>query len=59
MADLNLDGTVNILDISIVARAFASRLGDPLWNPIADLNEDGDIGILDISSVAKDFGKTV
>jgi hypothetical protein len=55
--DLNRDGIVNILDISIVARAFASRLGDLDWNAAADLNKDGIVNILDISLVARSFGK--
>jgi outer membrane protein assembly factor BamB len=56
--DLNRDGKVNIVDISIVARAFGSREGDPNWNVIADLNKDGIVNILDIAAVAKDYGKT-
>jgi hypothetical protein len=58
-ADLNSDGTVNILDISIVARSFGSRLDDPNWNQTADLNNDDMINILDITLVAKDYGKAV
>ena len=57
--DLNDDGTVNIVDISIVAIAFGSAPEDPYWNIIADLNNDQVINILDISMVAKDYGKTV
>jgi len=58
-ADLNQDGTVNILDISMVAMAFGSTPDDPNWNQIADLNDDQIINILDISTIAIDFGKTV
>jgi hypothetical protein len=58
-ADLNSDGTINIVDISIVARAFGSRTGDPNWNPIADLDKNGQVNILDIALVARDYGKTV
>jgi parallel beta-helix repeat protein len=57
--DLNGDGAVNIVDISIVAKAFGSKTGDPNWNPTADLNKDGIANILDITLVAKDYGKTV
>jgi parallel beta-helix repeat protein len=56
--DLNHDGIVNILDISIIAIAFGSTPGDPHWNETADLNNDQLINILDISMVAKDYGKT-
>jgi hypothetical protein len=57
--DLNKDGTINILDIFIVASAFGSRPGDLNWNSIADLDKNGIIDILDIFAVAQDYGKTV
>jgi predicted GH43/DUF377 family glycosyl hydrolase len=57
--DINKDGTVNIQDIAIVAKAFGSRLGDLNWNPVADLNKDGVVNKLDLTMVAEDFGKTV
>jgi hypothetical protein len=57
--DLNKDGTVNIVDISIVARAFGSTPLSPNWNFIADLDQNGVINIIDVTKVAKDFGKTV
>lgn len=59
MTDLNKDGIVNILDISIVARAYGCKPKDPNWNEVADLNKDGVINILDISLIARDYGKTV
>jgi len=58
-ADLNADGTINILDISVVAMAFGSTPEDPNWNIIADLNNDQIVNILDISTIAMEFGKTV
>jgi hypothetical protein len=59
ITDSNKDGTVNILDISTVAKAYGSKPGDQGWSETADLNNDGKINILDISLVAKDYGKTV
>ena len=56
--DLDGNGKVNIIDITIVAKAFGSKPGDSNWNPIADLNNDSKVNILDITLVAKDFGKT-
>jgi len=57
--DLNGDGFVDIVDITIVARAFGTIPGDPNWNPIADVAEPYDvIDIVDIAKVAIDFGKT-
>ncbi|HEY4675214.1 MAG TPA: cellulase family glycosylhydrolase [Candidatus Bathyarchaeia archaeon] len=57
-ADTSHDGTVDILDLSIVALAFGSNLGESRWNAAADLDGNGLIDIVDITLVAKDFGKT-
>jgi PKD repeat protein len=66
--DLNKDGTVNIMDIAIVARAYGSHgpdipnPGDPPssnWNAIADMDKNGWINIIDIATVAKDYGKSL
>lgn len=56
--DINADGTVNIIDISIAAKAFNTVLGDKRWNANADINEDNIINIVDVSLVTKEFGKT-
>lgn len=57
--DINADGTVDILDIFAVARAFGSKIGDQNWDPKADLNNDNRVDILDIFAVAKEFGRTI
>lgn len=59
ITDLNKDGAVNILDISIVAMAFGTQEGDENYNSIADLDGNKEINIVDVSIVARDFGKTV
>jgi parallel beta-helix repeat protein len=59
LSDLNNDGRVNILDISILAKAYGTKLGDERWNPIADMDKNNVIDIVDVSIVARDFGKTV
>jgi hypothetical protein len=56
--DLNFDSVVNILDVTMVAKAFGTKPGDEKWDPDVDLNKDGTINIIDISIVARDFGKT-
>ncbi len=50
--DINLDGTVNILDVGIATAAYGSTLGSSSYNPRADLNADGIVNILDISLLA-------
>ncbi len=55
--DLNLDGVVNIVDVTIVARAYMNKPGDPNWNAIADVDKNGIVNILDIAIVARNFGK--
>jgi len=57
--DLNKGGTVNILDITVVAKAYGANPGDNRWNQAADFDKNGIINILDISRVARDYGKTL
>jgi hypothetical protein len=57
-ADINHDGQVNILDITIVAMSFGSTPSDTNWNSAADLHKDGIISILDVFLVAREYGKT-
>lgn len=58
LGDLSLDGTVNIIDVSIVAYSFGHSVGSEKWNPDADLNNDYTINIVDITMVAIEFGNT-
>lgn len=53
--DVNRDGQVNILDLTLVA----SQFGKPITgtNAAADVNGDGNINILDLTLVAQNFGK--
>jgi peptide/nickel transport system substrate-binding protein len=59
--DVNYDGKVNILDITIVAQAFGSSYGppiDPRWQFRADIDNNRVINIVDIAAVASYYGKT-
>jgi hypothetical protein len=49
-SDMNGDGVVNILDVSLVAMHFVSQ------EPAVDVNGDGKIDILDVARVSRDFG---
>jgi len=56
--DINTDGKVNIIDVSMAATAFGSKIGAPTYNSLADINEDKIINILDITRIALDYGKS-
>ena len=54
-SDVNVDGAVNILDLTLVAAHFGTTpvAAQPL-NP--DVNGDGTVNILDLTLVASHFG---
>jgi hypothetical protein len=54
--NLTGSGVVDILDVSIVFRAFGSSTGSPMYYPPADLDGNGTINIIDASIIAADFG---
>ena len=57
-ADVNTDGVINILDLTLVASHFGETpTADQSPNP--DVNGDGTVNILDLTLVASHFGKTV
>jgi len=57
--DLNCDGTVNIVDLFIVAKAFGCKPSDENWDANADINCDGVINIEDLFTLAKEYGKSL
>ncbi len=50
-ADLNFDGKVDGADVSIVANANPSKVGDPNYDPRLDMNFDDSIDDLDVNIV--------
>ena len=54
--DLNGDGKVDILDLSMFAVAFGSTPDSPRWNAKADINRDNKVNILDGVIIAVAFG---
>ena len=58
--DLNLDGEVDIIDLSTISRWTDFESGDPEWADCHcfDLNGDGGIDIFDIVIVAINLGRT-
>ncbi|HEY4674770.1 MAG TPA: CARDB domain-containing protein [Candidatus Bathyarchaeia archaeon] len=57
LGDVDGDGEVGILDVTLVAIAWETVPGNPRWNPNADLDDNGEINIIDITKVALEFGK--
>jgi len=58
LGDINGDGTIDIVDLTIVALALWSQPGDSKWNPDADLNGDGVVDIVDLTYVGVHIGET-
>ncbi len=56
--DINGDGVVNVVDLSIVALAYGSLAEEPDYNPDADLNNDDIVDMKDLYVVARNLGKT-
>ena len=56
--DVNVDCSVNIIDLVLVAGSFGKTAGSPGYNPIADVNYDGRVDIIDLSIVGSTFGQT-
>ena len=56
LGDVNRDGTVNILDLILVASSFGQPV--PAEGNPADVNEDGVVNIVDLVKVAGAFNNT-
>jgi hypothetical protein len=55
--DVNQDGTVNMIDITIVNSAYWSTPESQLWNPQADVNSDGIVNVYDAFMVLSHYGE--
>jgi hypothetical protein len=58
VGDLNEDGVVDILDLSIIGMAYGSFEGMPGYNADADVNVDGIVDGRDLALVTINFGET-
>jgi hypothetical protein len=56
-ADINNDGIVNILDFSIIVRAFGSKPWDSNWNEKVDLDCSKMVNFNDLLLAVVQFGK--
>jgi parallel beta-helix repeat protein len=57
IGDINADGKVNILDVSLAGRAFGAGLNNPRWDSNADINDDEVVNIIDLALIAREYGK--
>jgi len=55
--DLNGDGSVDIYDAILLARAYGSTPSSPNWNADADINKDNTVDIFDAILLAVNFGR--
>jgi hypothetical protein len=55
LGDVNGDGKVDMLDVSIIIDAFLSSPGQPNWYSNADTNNDNSIDMADISIAVDHF----
>jgi ABC-type transport system substrate-binding protein len=56
LADIDENGTVDILDIVLIATNFGKSIGETGFKSEGDLNMDGTVDIFDIVNVAINFG---
>ena len=56
VADINMDGKVDVTDLARVVAAFGSYPSHPKWNPACDINGDGIIDVYDVAYVCHYFG---
>lgn len=57
VGDVNGDGKVNLVDLSIVLKAMGTRPGQRYWNPAADVNGDRHVDLCDLFIVIRAISK--
>ncbi len=55
--DLNRDGSVNAIDLLIMAHSWLKSEGEVGYDPAADINGDNTVNAIDLLALAKDWGK--
>jgi hypothetical protein len=56
LGDVNQDGAINIVDISIANLGYGATPGNPRWNPFANITGSGVISIVDINYISYRYG---
>jgi hypothetical protein len=57
--DVNLDGSVTIVDAAIMGAVYGTTPASPNWNPNADVNHDGVVNIVDFAILGANFQKSI
>ena len=57
--DVNGDGNVDVIDLTIVSIAYGNFIGEPDYNSVADVNEDGIVDMRDLVVVAWHLGESI
>ena len=58
VGDIDGDGLVSVVDLTIVSLAYGNFKGEPGYNPVADINEDDIVDMRDLYIVARHLGET-
>jgi len=56
--DVNEDEVVDIFDLTLVAKAYGSVVGDPEYNLDLDITKDGRVDMRDVIIISKQYGAT-
>lgn len=55
--DVDGNGAVDLIDLTLLARSYGSKRGEALYNAAADLNSDGYVDLTDLSILARNYGR--
>ena len=56
VGDVNIDGVVDMKDVTAILRAYGTTPGQPKWNSNCDMNSDNIIDMKDLTIVLRNYG---
>jgi hypothetical protein len=57
IGDINGDGKVNLVDLTLMAASYGSYLGSPRWNEACDIDNNGRVNLVDLVTLAVYYGQ--